>query len=135
MLVDGLDHDPKEVVEHVGNLLRRKAFRQLSRAHQIDEQHRGLDDIPRQRGALFDSALGDVGADVSTEQVAQPVTLGQAGHHPVESRLQTPDLGSLVSADRRVDVAAFDLRHRVDDFADRIGDGARRQDHGGQAEQ
>ncbi len=83
----------------------------------------------------LDGALGDVRPDVAPEQVAQPIPLGEPGDHPVESRLQTPDLGTLVRADRGVDAAVFDLRHRVDDLADRIRNGSRRQNHRRQPEE
>ena len=86
-------------------------------------------DVARHRCALFDRAAGDVGADMTAEQVADPFALGQSGDHPVESALQPADFGALEDGDLGVEMALLDLGHGVDDFAYRVGDRSRREDH------
>src|SRR3954471_18235683 len=49
--------------------------------------------------------VSDIDADVTAEQFADPITLGDAGHHPVETSLQTPDFRPFVHADRYVDAS------------------------------
>ena len=66
---------------------------------------------------------------MAAEQVAYPFTFGQSGDHPVESALQPADFGALEDIDGGVETSTLDLGHRVDDFAYRIGDRPRREDH------
>ena len=101
MFVDRVDDDPEKVVEHLGNLLRWAAFRELRRTHQVDEQNGRFDHVSGQRRTLLNGAMRDVRSDVAPEQVVQPVPFGEPGDHPVESRLQAPDLGTFVRPDVR----------------------------------
>jgi hypothetical protein len=133
--VDGGHHDLEETVEHFGDLGRRPALGQLGGPDEIHVEHRGVADLTGQRAGLGQGAACDMGSDVAAEDVAEPVSFGQPGDHPVETALQTADLGTLVDVDLGVDLTVLDLGHGVDDVAHRVGDRHGDDHHPAQADQ
>ena len=133
-LVHGSNHDLEEVVEHPRHLVGFMNDRQLRRADEVDEKDRHVTFIAGRRFVLIDGAASDLLADVATEQIPQPVALPKACDHPVETRLQPPDLGPLVDVDAPVDASLLDVGHRVDHLVDGVGYRHRHQDHRAQPE-
>ena len=66
---------------------------------------------PRRLGA-GERLLGDVGADVASEEVAEALSFAQPDDHAVEPALELTDLGGVVQRDRGVEVTALDRRDR-----------------------
>ncbi|CKS47841.1 Uncharacterised protein [Mycobacterium tuberculosis] len=84
---DGFDHHPEELVEQLDHLGGRSCRGQLRGADQIHEQHRDVAFLTAQLGAALQGPPGHVFADVATEQVTQPLPLGQLADHVVEAGL------------------------------------------------
>ncbi|SKY87321.1 Uncharacterised protein [Mycobacteroides abscessus subsp. abscessus] len=70
VLVDGVDDDPEELVEHPYDHRRPPSGRQLGGPHQVDEEHRDAALLASQFGAVFERPARHVLADVAAEQVA-----------------------------------------------------------------
>ncbi len=109
MAADGVDHHAEELVEQVDHLGGRSRRGQLGGADQVHEQHRDVALLPAQFGAALQGPAGHVFADVATEQVTQPLPLGQVTDHVVEARLQQAQFARVVDLHVRVVVAALHL--------------------------
>ena len=88
---------------------RRSCRGQLGGADQVDEQHGDVALLAAQLGAALQGPTGHVLADVATEQVTQPLPLGQVAHHVVESGLQQAQLAGVIDLHVRVVVTALHL--------------------------
>jgi hypothetical protein len=71
---------------------------------------------------------------VATEQVAQPLALGEAGDHRVDALLQQPDLAGVVDRHADVVVARAHPLHRAAQVAQRRADRAAGQQGGEQSD-
>ena len=123
------DDHPEELIEHGRDLMWFVSRRQLRRSDEIDEQNCDVAFVARQGFVGVDRAAHHLFTDVPAEQIAQLFAFPQSGDHSVESTLQSPDFRPFVHVEGPVDLAALDLGHGVDDFAQRIRYRDGHQDH------
>ncbi len=109
--------------------------REVGGADQVDEQHRDVALLPAQFGAALQRTAGHVFTDVATEQVTQPLPLGQVAHHVVETGLQQPELAGVVDLHVGVVVSALHLAECPAQLAQRVGDRHGHQQRAGEADQ
>ena len=68
--------------------------------------------------------MGHLGPNLASEQVPDPLPLAQSVRHPVEARLQQPDLASVVNRHVHLQVPLLDAveapAHRPERFGDRL---------------
>ena len=128
VLVDHLDGRGEEAVEQRHHLGRWTGRRQLGRCHHVDEQHRGVPCLAPQPARCLERLRGDVGTDVTTEQVARGAAPAPEARSTtaVEPALQLTELGGVVERDRRVEVALLDPTDRRAQVADRVEHGLHR---------
>ena len=107
-LVDLVDHDPEEPVEHRDHLgrvvlggVRRGARRGRRRARDATRRLAAELDLAQRRRPPPATSLPDVAA----EQVAQALALAQPAGHLVEAGLQRAELGAVVDHDLAVELA------------------------------
>ena len=120
VLVDHLHGRGEELVQDRHHLGRRPAGGQLGRGHEVDEEHGGLADLATQAARDRERLLGDVGAHVASEEVAEALSFAQPDDHAVEPTLELTDLGGVVERDRGVEVTPLDPRDRFAQVTDGI---------------
>ncbi len=108
----GGDDGGEELVQQADDFLRRPADRKHGRAGQVDEQRAGFPDLTAQRAIPLQCLLGDLGPDMTPEQITQTFPLPQSPGHLVESRLEQADLGGVVHLHRHVEIAVAETLHR-----------------------
>ena len=93
-------------------------------APDVEEEHRHLDLLAGERGALAEDVLGDVAVDVGPEGLADALALAKPLDHAVEARPQQAHLAPLRNPDFRVEVPTLDLGERGTHRLDGIGNRA-----------
>ena len=134
VLLDGVDDDIEEFVQHLDDLARPPGDRKLGRAHQVDEQHRDVALLATEFGTAFQRSPRHVLADVPAKEVAQSLAFAEFADHVVEARLQQAQLAGVVDLHVRVVVSALHFAQRPPQLPQRVGDRHGGQDVGGQSD-
>src|SRR5829696_5313735 len=82
-----LDHGNAYVVERIepsDDLLGARSLGHRREVAHVEEEHRGLDDVAREVGALIEHALGEARVHEGAEGVPQALALAEADGHGVE---------------------------------------------------
>ena len=111
--VDLLDHDGEEPVQQLDHLGRLALGREGGGSDDVHEQHRDLAGLATELHVTERCRLGDVMADVPTEEVAQLLPVAEPGHHLVEPGLELAELGAVVHLHLDVELALLHLLHGV----------------------
>lgn len=122
-----VDDDGEQPVELVDEVAWFQPVREGCRADHIDEECGDFTHVPCEVHALIECSLGDVGPDVPTEEVAQPVAFTQALRHIVHRTFEQTDLARGSDGDGDVEIAAFDSPKRLPQAVERQCYGTRKR--------
>ena len=91
--LDDVDHDAEELVEKAHDLGRRHRERHGGRAGEVDEERADLALLSAEAGgAVAKRGARDLLAHLPAEEVADALALPEPVRHPVDPRLEHPDL-------------------------------------------
>ena len=128
VLLDGRHHHGEELVQDVHHIGGRPGGGQGGGADDVDEQHSDSLFAAAEFGVLRQGGLGDLLADVATEQVAQAFAFAEPGDHRVEARLQVAEFGAVEDHHPYVVVSAANPAHPLPDGTDGRDDAVHAQE-------
>jgi hypothetical protein len=121
VFLDQRDRPPEEAVEGADHLRRRRALRVAREVTDVEEEHRHLDLLALERGALAEDVLCYAAVDVGAECVADALALTQALDHRVEGTSQRTGLVDRDHGHAHVQITPPDALGRAAQLADRPG--------------
>ena len=122
VLVDQRNDPLEQPVERRDDVGRVQLFGERGEAADVDEHHRHLDFLARQRCARTQDVVGDVTVDVGAEHIADAFAFGKTRGHGVETCLQAADFAGVVDDDAGAEVAGLHLGQRHAQRPDPLAD-------------